>query len=526
MLPLVLDGDGRLYLHRYFDLECRLARRLLAAAQATALPASAIATLRPRLDQLFGASSDDAEVDWQKLAAALALRGRLSVISGGPGTGKTSTLVKLLACLFELDPDCRVALAAPTGKAAARMSEAIAQRASLLPLALRERMPTESYTVHRLLGFNPSKTGFEHHAGKPLAIDALVVDEASMLDLALATQLLEAVPPHARIILLGDKDQLSAVESGAVFSDLSGDPSLSSACKAELAALSGTLAERIEPPAATRQSSLRDSTLWFSRNFRFGSDSAIARLAQRVRDGEAQAAVQELERAQAGVHWIADGQPRPAPQTLELMRSGYAAYVRSVASADAAQAHQAFASYRVLCALREGPRGVQAVNAALGTSLRAAMQALDGGAPADPASPWYVGRPVLVLRNDALLKLFNGDIGIALRDASGQLMVHFPDGHGGFRAVAPVRLPPHETAFAMTVHKSQGSEFDAVMLLLPDKPHRVLSRELLYTAITRARSELSLCATAEVLQSAIHSATQRSSGLLARLREIAPDPAA
>lgn len=223
-MPLVLDGDDRLYLHRYFDYEGRLAQRLMRAHGATSQLAGDTANLQRRLDGLFAANAaKDAlqgdDVDWQKIAAALALRGRLTIISGGPGTGKTTTVVNLLACLIELDPTCRIALAAPTGKAAARMTEAIRQRASHLPEEIRCRLPAESFTVHRLLGVTPAPGGFVHHAGNPLAIDALVVDEASMLDLALATKLLEAVPQSARIVLLGDKDQLSAVESGAVFSE-------------------------------------------------------------------------------------------------------------------------------------------------------------------------------------------------------------------------------------------------------------------------------------------------------------------
>ena len=267
--PLILDADDRLYLHRHFDHERRLAQRLMRAADA---PAQAVdAATQQRLNALFG---NEAGPDWQKLAAALALRQRLVVISGGPGTGKTTTVVNLLACLIEQNPEVRIALAAPTGKAAARMSEALRQRAQHLPPALRERLPAQAATVHRLLGAFPG--GFTHHAGRPLAIDALVVDEASMLDLALATQLLEAVPDSARLILLGDKDQLAAVESGAVFAELSADPTLSAACIDDLARLCELPAAAIVPGAPLEASPLRDSVVWLSRNFRFAADSGIA----------------------------------------------------------------------------------------------------------------------------------------------------------------------------------------------------------------------------------------------------------
>ena len=216
----------------------------------------------------------------------MALRNGLTVISGGPGTGKTTTVVNLLACLITQDPHSRIALAAPTGKAAARMTEAIRQRAEHLPEALREKLPTESFTIHRLLGANPGLGKFTHHAGNPLPIDALIVDEASMLDLALATRLLEAVPASARIILLGDKDQLSAVESGAVFAELCADPTLSEACRRDVADLCGYAPERIVPPAPVQPSALRDAAVWLTKNYRFGADSGIGRLAKYINEGQ------------------------------------------------------------------------------------------------------------------------------------------------------------------------------------------------------------------------------------------------
>jgi hypothetical protein len=236
----------------------------------------------------------DCPPDWQRVATALALRQRLTVISGGPGTGKTTTVVNLLACLIAQHPDCRIALAAPTGKAAARMTEAIRSRSAHLPPAIRDRLPADSFTIHRLLGVRPD--GFIHHAGNRLAIDALVVDEASMLDLALATQLLEAVPETARIILLGDKDQLSAVEAGAVFSDLSADPTLSDDCRNDIAQLCGIDEAQILPPAAIHASALRDTATWLSRNFRFAADSSIARLAADINGARPKQAIDSLKR--------------------------------------------------------------------------------------------------------------------------------------------------------------------------------------------------------------------------------------
>ena len=522
-LPLILDADDRLYLHRYFDYERRLAARLVRARDAGADAAARSPALREQLAGLFAANAArlGGAADWQQLAAALALRGRLTVISGGPGTGKTTTVVNLLACLLALDPGCRIALAAPTGKAAARMTDAIRQRAQHLPPALRDRMPTTSSTVHRLLGVTPA--GFAHDATHPLAIDALVVDEASMLDLALATQLLEAVPPAARIILLGDKDQLAAVESGAVFAELSVDPTLTEACVRDLASLTGTPVSAIVPPPPATPSALRDCAVWFTQTYRFASDSGIGRLAGEVNAGRSREAVEWLRAGtDPDITWTDTAPHAPLEPALREMDAGYAAYLQAVAAdpAQVAAITDAFGHFRVLCALRDGPRGVTALNAAMTRRFRATL-GLPGLSEGPGASPWFPGRPVLVSTNDYVLRLFNGDIGIALPDASGELLVHFPDAAapGGFRAIAPVRLPRHETAFAMTVHKSQGSEFDGVLVILPEQRSRVLTRELLYTAITRAKQRVSLVSGASVLEQAIATATLRHSGLLARLAE-------
>ncbi len=508
--PMILDAQDRLYLHRYFDLERRLAQRLQRAAAAP--PAEVTAAAQQQLEALFGPG--DGSVDWQKLAVALALRRRLVVVSGGPGTGKTTTVVNLLACLLAQQPDARIALAASTGKAAARMSEALRQRAAHLPQALRERLPAEASTVHRLLGAFPG--GFRHDAAQPLAIDLLVVDEASMLDLALATRLLEAVPDSARLVLLGDKDQLAAVEAGAVFAEISADASLSRDSIDALAGLCGVPAAAIVPAAPAEPGALPDTVVWLSRNFRFGGDSGIAIAAEHIRQGRAQALLEQLQQAgDASLQWLDDAGNSPAAATLQRLRDGFQPYFDALRrdAGDVAAISQAFESFRVLCALRDGPRGVLAINQWLSDQARGLL-----GAPT--ASPWYPGRPVMVLRNDPLLKLFNGDIGITLPGAQGEPLVHFAAASGGgFRAVPALRLPAHETAFAMTVHKAQGSEFDELLVLLPAQRSRVLSRELLYTALTRARRQVTLATTATVLAAAVAARTERQSGLRARLND-------
>jgi exodeoxyribonuclease V alpha subunit len=520
-MPLILDWDGRLYLHRYFDYECRLARRL-AARHAAPAAAAIQASLGARLASLFSASRaapGDAD-DWQQIAVAMALLGKVTIISGGPGTGKTSTVVSLLACLLEQDPDCRIALAAPTGKAAARMTEALRLRAGHLPTEIQARLPAESYTIHRLLGVTPADGGFRHHAGNRLAVDALIVDEASMLDLALATRLIEAVPDDARIILLGDKDQLAAVESGAVFAELSADPSLSASRIDQIASLCAMPGAAIRTPGPAAQNGLRDQVVWLTRNFRFARDSGIGQLAADINSGDSGGALARLGAdADGSLQWLDDGGPVPREESMRAILGGYAGYLEALRSGgpDPGAAMEAFGRFRILCAVREGARGVAAINRLVGKHFRTTLMH-----PLDPGehSEWYPGRPVMVLRNDYVLKLFNGDIGIVMPDASGTPMVFFPEGDAGFRTIAPIRLPAHETAFAMTVHKSQGSEFDRVLLLLPGDHNPVLTRELVYTAVTRARLSVTLVSGAAVLETAIRTPTRRRSGLVARFGEL------
>ena len=517
-LPLILDDANRLYLHRYFDYERRFAARLMHFARAP-LVEVANGALRSLLNTLFARNAErfPGRPDWQKVAVALAILRRLAIISGGPGTGKTTTIVNLLICLLEQDPECRIALAAPTGKAAARMLDAIRAQSAALPPEIVARFPRDPFTTHRLLGMLPSGE-FRHHAGNPLPIDVLVVDEASMLDLALATRLFEAVPDGARVILLGDKDQLAAVEAGAVFSEICADPTLSMAMRECLAELTGTGVERIVPPTANAATPLHDSVVWFHENFRFAPDSGIGRLAAEINAGDAEHALAWLRsRTDSSVTWLEDATRVPQGATMTHAHDAYAAYLDAVSSAptDRVAIFGAFARFRVLCAERQGPRGVSGINEALERWFREALAHPDDPGP---RFPWYPGRPVMVLRNEYVLKLFNGDVGIVLPDANGDLMVHFADAEGTFRAIAPARLPEHDTAFAMTVHKAQGSEFDEVMLILPAQRSRVVARELLYTAVTRARQRVVIVGDAEVLARGIDTRTSRHSGLIERMR--------
>lgn len=553
-LPLIIDADQRLYLHRYFDYEVRLALRLRSLAAGNTAPGgigqkAADAKLGQLVATLFpgGAASRKVHpqrVDWQMLATALALIRPLLIISGGPGTGKTTTIVKILAATLARDPNCRIALAAPTGKAAMRMRDAIKANATHLPAGLCPSLPTEATTIHRLLGVTGETGEFRHNAENPLALDLLVVDESSMLDLALATKLLEAVPRTGRVILLGDKDQLAAVEAGAIFAELSAFTSLSPAYVKRLAALTGATPEQIASPQAGSVDDLVDSVVWLTESFRFNANSGIGRLAALINAGDAEGAMARLRAGEDdSVSWLDDATYALEHDTQQRILDGYDAYAKAVrnfaSDADHAAVFKAFEEFRVLCAERVGPRGVVGLNAWIERSLRAR---LDEQHVCRGRSEWYVGRPVIIRANDYTLRLFNGDVGIALSATPGQavdrgsitglqsqapasgdaeaILVWFADDTGVYRPVAPVRLPPHEAAFATTVHKAQGSEFEQVMLILPARSSQVATRELVYTAITRSRGDVTIVGSADVLVRAIAVRTVRRSGLVARIQAL------
>ena len=505
--PLVLS-EGRLYLNRMWRSELSVARFF---SQADGQPLREDeGQLAAALGALFPPSD---EVDWQKVAAAVALTRRISVISGGPGTGKTTTVAKLLAALIQTrrEEKCRIRLAAPTGKAAARLTESLGLALGQLPLDDEQKalLPAEASTLHRLLGIQPGSQRGRYHAGNPLHLDVLVVDEASMIDLPMMARLIDALPPHARVIFLGDRDQLASVEAGAVLGDICVwvNAGYTAERAAELTRLTGT---PVPAGESTQAGALRDSLCLLQKSYRFGSDSGIGRLAQAVNNGD-RAAVR------AALHHGFDDialQPLSTSEEYEAMLSdalaGYGDYLRLLkAQAAPEEVLQAFSRYRLLCALREGPYGVSGLNAQLEQLL------VRRGRITRPAQArWYEGRPVMISRNDSALGLYNGDIGIALDRGNGP-RVWFPMPDGTLKSVQPSRLPEHETAWAMTVHKSQGSEFNHAALVLPNRSVPVVTRELVYTAITRAKQRLSIYADEKLLAQAITLRTERRSGLAA-----------
>jgi exodeoxyribonuclease V alpha subunit len=508
--PLVLDREGRLYLYRYWKYERDLVQ---VVREKAALPVGEIdePCLAAGVARLFPGAPGK-EPDWQKVAALAALWSRFSVISGGPGTGKTSTVVKILALLLEQaqGEKLRIALAAPTGKSAARLKESIrAMKAGLdCSEEVRSQIPEDVTTLHRLLGVRAGSVRFKHLRENRLPFSVVIVDEASMVALPLMAKLAVALDDGARVILLGDRDQLASVEAGAALGDICGGGRAEPYSRAFQAFVGRVSGEKLEVTAASDAKAFpNDSLTVLKKNYRFAADSGIGGAARAVNAGDgARALVLLKDEGREDIHW----QSAPAPDQLkkalsERIVAGYRPYL---AAASAAEALRLFDDFRVLTALRQGPYGVAGVNQTVEEIL------IEKGL-IERGNRWYKGRPVMITVNDYNMKLFNGDIGIVLPDpeSDGTPRVFFPSPDGGVRKVPPVRLPAHDTVFAMTIHKSQGSEFNRLLMLLPGNDSEALTRELIYTGLTRAKSFVEIWGEEEVFKSAVSRRVERTSGL-------------
>jgi exodeoxyribonuclease V alpha subunit len=507
--PLILAGS-RLYLYRYWEYENKLAAILKQRMEAEP-PAFNEDRLGKSINRLFPPAAAATAIDWQKVAAFTAAVKTFAVISGGPGTGKTFTVAKILALLSEQNGDkpLRIALTAPTGKAAARMEEAIQEGRAALPCPEAVKSsPAAASTIHRLLGSAPHAPHPRYHEDNPLSVDIVVVDEGSMIDLALLSRLVQAIPASARLILLGDKDQLASVEAGAVFGDIchrGNRPAYSTAFAESCRRITGESIpaqgpDHSLPPAA-------DCHVELLRNYRFHGESGIAAASSAVNEGDGPGALRVLKTALAGdAHWQTLPTPEALYKSLEItLTEAFAGYLTTT---DPRDVFGRFNLLRILCVLREGPYGVGHINGLVEEILhRHKIIRRD--------RPWYFGRPILITSNDYTVRLYNGDIGIVLPDPEGQneLRVFFPTPEGTFRKILPSRLGSYETVFAMTVHKSQGSEFDRVLCLLPDRDTPLLTRELIYTALTRARRDVTLWGREDVFLKAVSRRIERSSGL-------------
>ena len=463
------------------------------------------------IGQLFPGSGSGKEPDFQQMAAALALLKPLLVISGGPGTGKTHTVARILALLQALhkekqeDKPLRIALAAPTGKAAARLEESIRTAKKGIPDQLSQPIPEKAQTLHRLLGFRPNAAAFRFNRDNPLPLDLLVLDEASMIDVVMMAALLEAVVPTTRLILLGDRNQLASVEAGSLFGDLcgSGEIRWSTALGKLMEQLTGTGGL----PLSSSAPLLADSVILLQTSYRFQDNSGIGCLAAAVNNGSMAEVDQVTDSNFPDLQVVRfTGQERQQWLEQQIIL-GFQAMVTAPTLEEGFAAMERF---RFLCALRRGPAGVEGINRLADRVLRKA-----GLIAGD--TEWYQGKPIIIRRNQYEMQLFNGDTGILWQDEKDQLRAWFKQADNSLYPVTPARLPEHDTAYAITIHKAQGSEFEQVLLLLPEEDSRVLSRELIYTGITRAKKSLILCSSAKILAQAVQRKTRRYSGLADRL---------
>ena len=512
--PMKLDESGRLYLRRYYECEQRIAAGIRARAARPLPPPDFLPGELAGILPYFAANANKERTDFQQLAVFTAMSNSFSVITGGPGTGKTTVVAALLALELRRNPALSIALAAPTGKAHSRLAESL--QSGVRHLNVEEAIKTRllelpASTIHRLLGMNP-RGNCRYHRENPLPYDLLVVDECSMVPLLLMGKLFDALSPRCRIVLLGDKDQLASVEAGAVLSDLCDS--------AELNALRPEAAEAFllqtgwnAPPVDTRP--LSGTVAELTENHRFARAARIGEFSAAIRNlapGEVQSVAERISRCDAP-----DFRTRALP--ARAMESELAILLRtpihnSLSMTDLKALSEAgdpksietafelLTSFQILCATRTGKRGVEALNALARKILK-------------QPDPYLPGVPLLITRNDPRTGLFNGDIGLVTTDASQGIRVRFPNRE---RTFSPAELPEHETVYAMTIHKSQGSGFRNVLLLLPDEATPILTRELLYTGITRAEERLELWAAPEIIAEALAHKTVRQSGLADRLR--------
>jgi len=520
--PLILDDADRLYTYRYWHYEKSVAERIIEMA-GRCYPL--LASIRPEtcidlLIRLFPeAIREKGQPSGQVIAALIALTRDFCLISGSPGTGKTTAVARILAFILDLTDgtDVRIALSAPTAKAAIRLQEAISRAKETLPCEehIKNRIPERAVTIHRLLKSSADGVRYHHNQSNPLPYDIVVVDEASMIDLPLMYHLLEAMPFAAKLILLGDPHQLSSVEAGAVLGDIcrTGDTHLFSP---ELVALIRAYTGcEITMSAAMTAQPLRDCLVELKTNYRVDEDSPLGQLKQAVIKGHSGAIFELLESGVENIRWIEATDDAALKKMMETEIGPYLnQYMKMISDHfDIKEIFSFFDTYRLLCAVRSGLCGTTHLNRLMEKFLKD----LSGNIRTEGIN--YPGKAVMISRNDYARQLFNGDLGLMLPESGtkGRLSVFFREGATKLRQMSPYVLPEHETAFAMTVHKSQGSEYDRVFLFLPDADSPVLNRELLYTGITRARRALTVYGRKEILAAALSRKVSRYSALTEKI---------
>ncbi|MEL7834541.1 exodeoxyribonuclease V subunit alpha [Fodinibius sp. Rm-B-1B1-1] len=504
--PLIVDDANRIYMHKLWYYEHTLAQGLIQKS-CIQVDNVDVELLQQGLERLFKHSTE--QPDWQKVAAATSVRNKLSIISGGPGTGKTSTVVRILALILEQHQQSEtvidIALAAPTGKAAARLKNSIMEAREGLAVAdeIRALIPENAQTLHQLLGARRHSARFRHDAENPIPYDLVIVDEVSMVDQALMSKLMEALLDDAHLILLGDKDQLASVEAGSVLGDICqpDENKFSEEHHDWLSELSISIPNKY---IVANSNTLSDNITLLTKSYRFNVDSGIAQLSEAVNSGKADRAVRVLQDQQFDDVVLNEIESSEALQAA--IERKLPSYFEAMINANAPkESLDYFKQFRILSAHRKGATGVENIN-------MLAAKILHEKNLIPKYAKWYVGKPVIINSNDYSLNLYNGDIGICLADENGELRVYF-EHEGEVRGIAPNRLTDFSTAYALTVHKSQGAEFDKVMLVLPRTVSKVLSRELIYTALTRARTAITILGKESILKEGIKRNIRRSSGL-------------
>lgn len=501
--PIIVDKE-RLYLRRYWQFEIELAAYIQhkTAQTQTLLPAQC----QKILAALFPLSDDD--VDWQLTAVANALNKTFSIIAGGPGTGKTYTVTKLLAGLIMQNPDANIAMVAPTGKAAQRLSESIVgavtqfKQQGQIPADVLDAIPSQASTIHRLLGVIRNSPNFRHDRENKLASDIVLIDEVSMVDLPMMARLFRALPDTCNVVLLGDADQLPSVATGSVLADLAPNKTTQ---YSELNRDFINQSTGQSLPTFTEDHGI-DYLTYLTKSRRFDGEGGIGRIARFVIDGEYVASWQLLtEQANTELTYV------KTSNANDYIKNLTRTYYKPIFNARTVeQAFEKLNHFRILAPTRKGELGLENINVMVEDCLRK-LGSISG------KTELYPGRPIMISQNHYGVNLFNGDIGLLWKNEQGRLMAYFPEADG-YRQVSISRLPAFETVFAMTIHKTQGSEFNKISLMLPDQgSSRLLSRELIYTGITRAKNHIEIFCNKHTWFNGVEQKVSRASGLTERL---------
>lgn len=515
LAPLILDSAGRLYLQRYWNYENELAQSIKKRIMENSVSVD-IELLKDGLARYFPNSPDAPAPNWQKVAAFAALSRNFCVISGGPGTGKTRTAAAIAGLLLEQSgtEKFRILLAAPTGKASIRLKESVRETKNKLdcPEKIKDMIPEEASTIHRLLGYIPGSPYFQYNKSNPLPAEAVIVDEASMIPLALMSKLLDAVPEKSRVILLGDKDQLASVEAGFTMNDIC-DAAGDNVFSPEFIETYRRLAGEELPASTENKGKICDFAVSLKHSYRIENRSAIGPAGMAVNCGDSQKLFEIIRDAppeQLSFQKISDR----AELKHKLGKQVDAHFLPYFGMRNISEALNAFNGFKILAALREGYFGISSLNLMIEEIISEKLALYRKG-------PFYHGQPVMISRNDYRNRLFNGDTGMIWKAPGGksQLRAYFPSEEGKLRDFSPSHLPQNETAYAVTIHKSQGSEYDSVLIIMPDKISPLLSRELIYTAVTRARKKVEIWGTPDIIDYAVKSRIIRSSGLKDMLLE-------